>query len=64
MEFPKNSLSKKQLNDIPTPNLEEDNYSEFATNSLIMVESYLQGKNLLDELQVSEAKVEVDENHK
>ncbi|MFI3114711.1 MAG: hypothetical protein R3Y12_01045 [Clostridia bacterium] len=38
--------------------------AEFATNSLIMDEEYLKDKEVLAEIQVMEAKIDVDNNHK
>ncbi len=43
---------------------EEDFDAEFATNSLIMDEEYFKDHKVMEEIQVMEAKVEVDENHK
>lgn len=42
----------------------EDFDAEFATNSLIMDEEYLKDKKELEEVQVMEAKMDVDDNHK
>lgn len=60
--FPRNTLTPEMLNREVT--LEEDLDEEFATNALIMDECYLQNKNLMEEIQVMEAKIDVDENHK
>lgn len=51
-----NKISK-QSKDIPI-------FPAFATNSLIMVESELTGKIVLDEEQVIQAQTDVEENHK
>lgn len=61
-DFPRNSLTPEMLNREVT--LEEDMDAEFATNALIMDECYLQGRNLMEDIQVMEAKIDVDDNHK
>lgn len=61
-EYPRNTLTSEMIN--KKVSLEEDYDAEFATNALIMDECYLQGKNLLEDFQVMEAKIDVDNNHK
>ena len=63
-KFPKNSLSKEEIAQIPTPTLEEDTDMDYATNALIMNECYLTGKNLMAQSKVDDAKAWTDENHK
>lgn len=61
-DFPRNTVTPELLN--REVSLEEDYDAEFTTNALIMDECYLQGKNLLEDFLVSEAKIDVDNNHK
>lgn len=63
-DYPRNTLTPEMLERKASLAEEADSYSEFATNALIMDECYLQNKNLMEEIQVMEAKIDVDDNHK
>ena len=60
-KFPKNSLYGQNINKISNS---QDDISEYATNSLIMNDCYRAEKNLMQDIQVMEAKIDVDNNHK
>ena len=62
-KIPKNLNSIQKNSKLYSPRLDDD-ISEYATNSLIMTDCYLTEKNIMQDIQVMEAKIDVDNNHK
>ena len=62
MNYPKHSKTPKAHD--KTINLKDDFDSEFSTNSLVMNDRNYKNKGVMDDIQVLEAKIDVDNNHK